>query len=236
MLDPNLLHTIHIDNMGVMSKPTVRPAAAPERMEYHGNGVYGWPMTVSSSGGKSSKSTGIVLEKKTELTVVKKTSTSPSGADSKYLQSKGATYETLGLKTDSYGAEYIICFDPKNECLEIRLYLKKNDPLKEFVGEDIVGDISSYVPCSTTPSKGYYKISPWTVQLEMPAEEALDTLYTTHKGSLVTEKSWKSMYIGCAWCSSPLNPDHSNRFTTSGDCLCPACAAETEVTQYVNLI
>ncbi len=230
-LDVDLLHSIKIDNQGAMSKPTVRPAAAPEHVL---SSNYFWPDCTVLSDNRPNQHTNLTVVKKTDTAKDSKNLPSTLMPDENYLQSKGVILETLGLKTDSRGGEYIICFDKNKEYVEIRLYLKKDDPLNELIGEDIKGDISSYVSCQGTPSRGYYKVSPWTVQLAFPTTK-VEELYTTHNGAIVNEEVWKEKYKACAWCSSPLFPENENRFTTSGDCLCPGCSQESEVTQYVTL-
>lgn len=179
-------------------------------------------------------------------------------SDLSYLSVKERKFEILCERTDGNGGRYLALFDEKEQFVDIRLYPCKQDQyLFDMEGEDIIGDISEFSRQDPKALRGYYKVSPWTVKLVITAPQegllakAMDQAFkdaigddseaeneTTmdHRGKLITKKEFEMQYSSCNWCSSPLSFGDRNRFTTGGECLCPSCAKDPEVTQYVNLM
>lgn len=154
-----------------------------------------------------------------------------SSTGTPYINSKDVLLETLSINRDEHGSDYIACFDKKNPAIKIRLYHRPKDPIVDLVGEDIYGDISAAVHMAN--GEKYYKVSPWTVKLAYDNLEPKQ--YLTSFGKLVDKKAWESIYKSCAWCASGLDAEDDNRFTTENECLCPSCAADDNITQYVSL-
>lgn len=171
-----------------------------------------------------------------KATSVKKPSgVSENTTGTPYINSKDVLLELLSIHTDKSGNEYLSCFDRKRPYNSIRLYLNQDATLRNFVGEDIYGDITT---CITSPSEGtYYKVSPWTAKLAAPefdVEEPPKKVFPTASGSFVNKKEWEIQYNQCSWCTSNLFAEDDNRFTTQGECLCPACANTPSVASYVT--
>lgn len=179
-------------------------------------------------------------------------------SDPSYLAAKDRKYEILCSRHDGNGGRYLALYDEKEPFIDIRLYPCKSDlHLFDMEGEDVIGDITEFSKADPKALRGYYKVSPWTVKLIIPTpekgllEKAMDAAFqdaigddsdddtqTTmdHRGKLITKKEFEMQYSSCNWCSSPLDFNDKNRFTTGGECLCPACAKDPQVTQYVNLM
>lgn len=218
-------HSVHVSNNGVMGKPELRRVAAPEE-KWH----------VVQGGGKHnfrSLPPTNPPAKKEETTLGK----SSGPCCTEYLKKKAVKLELLTLVTDTMtGAEFISCFDANEPFLDIRLYVHKDDYFRDFLGEVITGDVSGWMQRG---NKGFYKISPHTAKLliEPVGHPNVDLhIYPTHKGTFVSKKEWEDTYAVCGWCSMSLSAEDANRFTSAGECLCPGCASDKEITQYVNLI
>lgn len=211
-------YSMHINEKGELLKPHLHKmikAPPPPPPVYNGN-VYFPPAF------------GVDTPKKPD-----EASQKPSGAS--YINEKGILLETLALNVDEHGNEYISCFDAKLPYRKIRLYHRSTDAISQFIGEDIIGDISShvYIP----GREGYYKVSPWSVSLALPQSQGLTMppdLYPNNTGTLLSKIQWESVYHSCAWCTANLYAEDSNRFTTDNECLCPTCAVDEQVAQYVN--
>lgn len=163
----------------------------------------------------------------------KETGASPSSEKAPYINAKQVLLETLSLIKDDQGNEFISCFDKKLPNNLIRLYPNKHDNILKFVGEEIYGDISAHVYNSTG---SYYKVSPWSVKLAIPElDEVAEKLHATSYGNFVSEEQWRKVHGECAWCSVTIYPTESYRFTTDNQCLCPDCAVDKHVAEYVNL-
>lgn len=210
-------HSIHIDDNAEMFKPnlremkkTVKPPVVDNTFK---NPVYTFP----SQDNTSKKDHGVSSSKK----------------QTPYTLTKGVRLETLSLITDIHGNDYISCFDKQNPSNIIRLYHRKTDTIVNFIGEDIIGDINSHV--SGGEMGEYYKVSPWSVTLVLDEKEADDQLYATANNKFLPKKDWERLYPTCSWCTASLFPEESNRFTTDGDCLCPECSVDKQISNYVNL-
>lgn len=280
--DEDMHYSLHIDNKGVMHKPRVERVAA-EPMVYpiqqgnwnHGNNRDGHkphhinkpvqgnvvhlpPVNQQSSGGISlNKTTTAVTPAASKGVDVPKKIENPSGlaSDHSYATAKKRKLEILVSRKDGNGCKYLTMFDPDEPCVDIRLYPRKEDVyLYDMEGADITGDISGFDNTDRTALRGYYKVSPWTVNLVLAPtvedltkqaakdlqslleEEEEGMMICDHRGKLIPQKEWELQYSLCSWCDDKLNVLDKNRYTTTGDCLCPSCAKKEEVTQYVSLM
>ena len=209
-------YSVHINDKGELFKPHLHkmiktpPPPLPQSNVYFSNAF------------------GVETPKK-----IDEASQKPSGAS--YINEKGVLLETLAINTDEHGNDYISCFDSRFPFRNIRLYYRKLDVISQFVGEDIYGDINShvYVP----GNEGYYKVSPWSVSLAIPRpdkEESSPEVFASSNGTFLNKQHWESVHKSCAWCTANLFAEEANRFTTDNECLCPSCAVDEQVAQYVN--
>lgn len=160
-------------------------------------------------------------------------------SDPSYVSSTKRTFETLCACRDGNGGRYLSLFDPNEPNIDIRLYPHKLDwVLLDMEGEEITGAVQSYCNKGTDHSaeRGYYKVSPWTVSYEGAIGDDEEMTVMDHKGKLITETQFKETYPSCGWCGDALSLLNKNRYTTMGDCFCPECAKNEDVTQHVNLL
>lgn len=168
-------YSVHIDNKGVMHKPSTKPvkAEAPQVYLPQQHKDTGKPPFIPS---KSTQMAPVVnnviqLPKPTtavsEVAQVKKPEDANSGlaSDPSYTQAKDRKFELLSVNTDGNGGKYISLFDPKEPSVSIRLYPHAQDQdLFTLLGTDIIGDITSYCQTDKSALRPYYKVSPWTVK------------------------------------------------------------------------
>lgn len=203
---------------------------------YTGTQQHGWTRTFPSQEVKTTTPTA---------EVVKFPTTVSAGLIEAYLKKKGVILEITGKGRDKNGANYLTLMDESEPTVPVRLYVKKNDPLLDEIGELIKGDITSF---NKHPTDGaHFKVSPMTVKryVEIPNddleadEQALlsQNIFSDWKGNKLSVEEWKEKYPRCEWCTDNLNPeDQGNRLLEGQDgCLCPSCATSPDVTQYVNL-
>ena len=152
-----------------------------------------------------------------------------------YLESTRVRFEITAYKTDIYGAAYIALMDLKHPALNVRLYLKKNDPIKHMVGREIIADIGSH-----TMKKGegfIFKANPFNVVI--CPEKPDDSNYLIYRGAnnkLFNKKEWEDRFPNCAWCFTPLYADNpTNRITSENDCLCGVCTLNADAVEGVTL-
>lgn len=243
LLPEDTLLSVHINNKGELSKPVLRRHAAPIPVI----------QAVQQANSHQHKATKGEANPKKENVVVNITKALPAGTPeingsvSSYLSRKNVTYEILSASRDEDGGEYLTLFDREHPYAEVRVYFRPQDAfLKDCLGEDVIGSVSTYIPYSQFPSRGFFKVSPWTIQLvtqpgqeggdAVAADDEMDNLFPDANGKMVTEAKWKEKYGDCAYCSIPLDPADRNRFTTAGECLCPSCSKSEEALQYVNLV
>lgn len=222
MSEVDVHYSVVIDKQGGMEKPVARRVEAPKFM--------GAGSTTGSSTANS----------KPALTVVKgEESKKPSPQqtvpqfDASYMGVKQRQFEILSIREDEAGAEYLVLFDNLKPYYEVRAYIRPKDvELRKHaeVGGEILGNITSY----SSKGNGFYKVSPWTITMieEAPKLE----LYMDHHGKYHTKEEWEKLYASCNWCMSPLVAEDHNRLTTSGDCFCPDCATNKDVTGFVKFM
>lgn len=218
LFETDLLHTIHIDDKGTLHKPVVRKVAAPTYQNFEKKNV----MQLVHERKEKAKEESVYAGKKLSDVY--------SG---EYLRRRQVVLELLDPVTDSRGATFMPCFDKENPMFDIRLYVHRTDMICQLAGEEITGDITGYMHVG---SSGYYKVSPHTWKMHFEDIEDTPVTYKTHTGASVTKEEWDKMYQNCAWCSSPLNAEDSNKFSGGGDCFCPSCAKDDLVTSNVNLL
>jgi hypothetical protein len=150
-----------------------------------------------------------------------------------YLKSVGVQFEIVAAARDLYGASYLALMDSNNPSLNVRLYLKKSDPMHGMVGRSITGDIGSH---TMKNSEGFiFKVAPQTVKV-CPEKDENYLIYKGANGKLFTKKEWEQRFPNCAWCFDPLfAEDHGNRLTSQNDCLCGTCSDNPDATEGVTL-
>jgi predicted glutamine amidotransferase len=243
-LDVNTHLSIHINSNGCLSKPHIKPAPGTfvdtiwdnESYVRNGNGnhktVHTAPNAVlPPTAKKPVLSLAHSSEKKIPETLTKE----QENFVEEYLNSNRVKFEIIASQNDAYEASYISLMDLKNPSLNIRLYLKKGDPLKNMVGREIIADIGSH-----TMKKGegfIFKVSPFNVVVCPEKPDKGD--YLIYKGAnnkLFTKKEWEERFPNCAWCFDTLfAEDHGNRITSENDCLCGKCVLLPDATEGVTL-
>lgn len=253
MLGEDKLFTANIDKNGVISKPTLRRVAAPPPPPFP---------VVTGTVYKHQKKTVVeqVAANNTTKAVVHVIGEAKKPSEVQRLDvsksyAKGAVLEILvACKEAISGAEYLSLFDQDRSFDDIRLYLRPdNQYLKNNMGAMIKGDITGFSMPDGMGSKGYFKVSPHTVELitvkkdekrELTNQEIdelnnliTDTerdesLYLDEAGKKVTRHEWLKKYKDCIWCGNPLAPEDHNIFTGEGECVCPACTRNEEVLDY----
>ncbi len=225
-MESDIHYEIMIDRNGIMGKPrmsnapsTYKPYVAPINL------VPNKPAT---------QMTVVPPVKKEEPAPA--TPKKPEMPDASYLSTKECCIETISVNIDDHGSNYIACFDPNKEYVEVRLYAKPRDPIWKLVGCEIVANISGH-GC-TGGGRMYYKVSPHDFHIIVPAEteEEPEETVASHTGRLITESEFRKTYSGCDWCSQPLDFGARNRFTTGGQCICEDCVRVPAVLEAVNLI
>jgi predicted glutamine amidotransferase len=232
-------YSIPISKNGEVGQPVLKHVAAPyiEPISHnsfvHNRYNYGNHQKINRE-----TSTNIVEIKKGKEVVVPKKEIGSPLSKKDYGLSKEVLFEILSNNTDSNGAKYLCLFDANHAYAEIRMYPRKEDShLFHYVGQELIGDISQTVICDSTSIRGYYKVNPWTAKLAIKTgkeKDEVEDVFITSKGTLVIASEWKKLHSVCAWCSDSLNPLQANRFTTTHDCLCPECAENPLVVEYVK--
>ncbi len=152
-----------------------------------------------------------------------------------YLEAKRVVFEIVASKPDVYGAHYIQLMDLAHPAANVRLYLKKGDPLKNMVGREIIADIGSF---TLKKNEGYiFKASSFDVVV-VPVKEDTSN-YLIYKGvsnKLFTKKEWESLHQNCDWCFDPLfAEDHGNKITSGGNVLCGRCVNNPDAVEGLTL-
>jgi predicted glutamine amidotransferase len=246
---PEDMHiSLSIAKDGKMGKPVLRKAPStyvapvtPPAGTYQGK-----PTTNTWDKNKSAITTAldnvisIAKKEDTAEATQKKPDTAPVNGETHqryetaYIGAKRKRLELLNITKDQAGEKYIACFDPEREVYEIRLYADDKNMVWEMIGEDIIADIQGYNSGGRAPGRGYYRVNPDNFSICVPDVEPEGKIVGP-TGKFITESEFKKQYDGCAYCSAPLIFGDVNRFTTGGECVCPACAKNPEVLQYVSL-
>ena len=263
--DEDMHYSVHIDDKGVMHKPRMEVVKAdaiiyappvihkqqdyrkpPEVAKGATNAVI--PFPVAKQPNPAKEAAAILIQKLNDLpdqgTEVKKPQVPANqeglASDPSYVSSVKREFEILCPCRDGNGGRYLSLFDEHEPNIDIRLYPHKDHwELLEMEGERLSGQIQSY--CNQgqdiTALRGYYKVSPWTVDYTKALGDDEDEMTVMdHRGKLITETQFKQSYPNCGWCGAKLSILDKNRYSTGGDCFCPACAKHKDVNEHVNLI
>lgn len=235
LIDTDIHYSFEVGDDGALQKPHVVAArgtyVAPSYNVGRAwqNNTTGTKSTLHVVANTPEKDTGKGTNSKKEKKPVGQGA--QAGFKSSYVQSKGILIETLRLAKDKHGAEYIICCDDDNPYAELRLYVHKRDKIRDMIGVSIRGDITF---CVEDPVEGtYFKIGNGTWRV-VDTEQV--KLFKDHKGNLLSKDDWEKQYTTCQWCTSPLTAGEANGLTTEGQCLCPECANDKEVQDYVKIL
>lgn len=213
--------SIKIDNNGVMQKPLVKVVKSEVKEVFTQRGTAKDTGTKAQATQNSRPNVLSLPAKKTSTTAVN----IPSAT---YLASKGILLEAFSVDIDSYGAKYITCFDAMEPTYNIRLYVHAQHGLENKLGCLFKGDISGF----STHDGGYYKVSPWSIT---DVEDVAEQLHKDHKGDMISSADWNSRYGQCAFCDVDVTAEDSKYviLTSSGQCLCKGCSADSEITGMV---
>lgn len=150
-------------------------------------------------------------------------------ADDSYLGSINK-YKIFGFGKDNQGAEYLYLRDEDNEGARFltRLYLHKQDELKQKIGYSFLGSV---VGIKKEGAALVYKVSaigPFTE--EAPAPEVKD-----RKGNVITEEEHLKKYHTCCWCSSPLawKEEGIVYIENTTGAVCKSCAEDPTVASFL---
>ena len=143
---------------------------------------------------------------------------------------KGVSLFGGSIERDGFGGEYLYCIDETQPHLTLRLYRNGFIALSSLEGATFTGDIGTM--CSTSTEGMYFKITPFSVKLA-PVKEKY---YRGNSNKLLNKQEWEAEHPFCDFCSASLQAEDSNRLTSSGQCLCPSCASDPEISRYVTLV
>lgn len=158
----------------------------------------------------------------------------PSLASNVYSGKTDVKLEIVGRRIDKSGAPFVRCFDPEERNRIIRLYyFTKTDPVDLWESQDIIATIGK-ITQDKFSMEYFYKVVHSSVRLATPLPE--DKSYKDSKGNLLTKKEWEDKYQSCNFCTSPIDADQKNLFTSEGDIICQRCCEDEQVSQYINLV
>lgn len=217
-----------VDKNGILGKPVATQAPATYKPP-----VYKAPAV--QHGGTAGKVIDMNKKEDSANAAVKKQTENALPYDLTCLNRKGVEFETLGKGRDQHGAEFVICFDPSREYEEFRLYANPGSRVWDCIGCNILGDVMGWNAAGRTPGKGCYRIDVNTYKVIVPPVDEPEETIVGPTGKIMNKKEFETNYPSCTWCTGNLVFGDNNRFTTGGECLCPSCVKDTEVTQYVNI-
>lgn len=209
-----------IDDNGIISKPTAVEMKAPPKTIY----VY--------QGNFNKQESKVETQAPAPFPLVAQSRTLISS--NAYSGRAGVRLEIIGRRTDNSGASFLRCFDPEERNRVIRLYyFTKTDPVDLWESQDIIANIGE-IKQDKFSMEYFYKVVHSSVKLATPIPG--DRSYKDNKGNLLTKKEWEDKYQACSFCTSPLDADQQNLFTSEGDIICQHCCEDEQVTQYINLV
>lgn len=145
------------------------------------------------------------------------------------LSRKNVEFYGMVSDKDSFGGEYVDCYDEANSETSYRIYKNSYFDIQTLVGEPFTADIQSF---ATNVREGdYFKLSAGTVVVSAPVEK----YYRDANNKLLSKKEWEEKYQGCSFCTAPLVAGDPISFTKDGDCLCEDCAKNPQVLEIVQL-
>ena len=131
---------------------------------------------------------------------------------------KGVEFFGMIADRDSFGGEYVDCYDELFPKTSFRIYKNSYLNIESLIGESFTADVATM---NTAGAEGtYFKLSAATVVLEVPAEK----YFRDGNNKLLSKKEWEDKYQGCSFCTAPLVAGDPVSFTKDGDCLCEDCA------------
>ena len=145
------------------------------------------------------------------------------------LQRKGVNFFGMVSDMDSFGGEYIDCYDEENKDIQFRVYKNSYFNIETLLGEYFTADVNAM--CTHQAEGTYYKLSAGSIVMAAPKEK----YYVDAKNKLLTKKEWEDKYQGCSFCTGPLVAGDPVKFTKDGDCLCESCAKDPQVLSAVQL-
>lgn len=169
----------------------------------------------------------VQYQKKTQDTTTTTPSATNTSRETGYKSlRKGVRLFGGSVEKDGFGGEYLDCIDVTQQQLTLRLYRNSMVNIQSLEGEEFIGDIGTM--CSTITEGVYFKIVPFSVTL-------VEKHYRGNNNKLLTKAEWEAEHPNCDFCTAPLKAENKNRMTSKGQCLCPGCAEDPEITQYVTL-
>lgn len=244
LLTEDVHMSIKVAKDGELSKPTIKRCAAPvpvvEVVRFPPNNSVPRrqdtkPPAITNQHLRTVQSSSKGEDNTKKLPVMGEANKNSSVSDASFLNIKQGKFEILSHNTDVHGQKYLSLYctmEERYQYYEIRLYYRRDDQhFTQMIGEELLGDVSSFHDYDSLGGRGYYKVSPWTVKLNLVPESS----FMTSRGDLVPESEWKKIHKECVYCSDPLSPLNRNVFTTEHQCLCPSCAKDEEVLQYVKI-
>ncbi len=230
-------YSFGIDKDAEIAKPKVKAAAGKYVAPVY-NGQQGQQNWKGSYNNSATSPANNVLTlppaEKKSIPLENQQSSSPQLIES-YTNAKRILFEIVASRIDNHGARYLHLMDVLVPAAHCRLYLKKNDPMQNMVGRELIADISGFV---TKNQVGFFKVSPWNVVIvpEAPKNDGAYLIYKDHNGRLFNKKEWENKYPNCSFCFDPLYAeDHGNRLTSDGECLCSKCSGNALAVENVKL-
>lgn len=248
-----MLHSIKVNKGGALDKPIVRPIELAPKKEpviyQHNVRVVGHGNSQGSNSGQSNGGSNSTGSNDRVFTAPggQAAGTSSVGIkpDVRFMQAKEELFEAVCIVDDQRtGADYVLCFNPTNPHLEVRLYRHTGcDKVFNDIGCEFTADVSGFIALSSQ-GKGYYKISPHSIKIVAHGHHhknkaGQEELFPDHHGVDISRKEWEKKYGICSFCTVSVEPealDEGARFTASGYCFCKGCAEDPEVQQFTTFI
>ncbi|MNQ03994.1 Glutamine--fructose-6-phosphate aminotransferase [isomerizing] [compost metagenome] len=150
---------------------------------------------------------------------------------------KSCTFSVGKELISSSQQPFLECYAADNEDIVIRVFPDKGSDLwKEMLAS--TGYFNALVKSYNGLENGYLTIDIRTVvPVVSKSDDIPEDLVAGFGGELINEEEFdERSKKGCAWCASPVffkDADEVQWFTKN-DCLCPICADQPEVKQYLN--
>lgn len=173
----------------------------------------------------------------TNKTVVPFKVKKPAHEFTKHLN-KWCTFFVGKSSISSAGQHFIECWLVEDEDIAIRVFaIRESQQWNEMLNS--TGYFRAFVQSFSTLENGYLTIDIRTMEhVAAVVEDDLEELVPGFENELIDEKTFdERSYKGCAWCGSPVlfNEAHGVVWIDKTECLCPDCAEEPSVKQYLTL-
>lgn len=246
-------HKISLFADGSLGKPHVVPLASrfqPYVSKDNGH-LYGGTYTT----GPSYVSTGTQTTGTSNASSVPSSSSGTVGVTSNFKNADDETFTypkgqevrlfVFGQGHDTQGGKYYMCRDDSSPSRNIRLFINQGDK-SNLLNKHIHAEIHAFTIRNRYGL--YYKVQHSTVRLakedvpditkevveEIQNDSSSDRFFHDSQGRLISHTDWHKKHGTCGWCSGHVNPNLAFKFTTSGDAICHECAADQELSDYVN--